>query len=99
MQPIPQPHTHTGTHPRKHTNTLPRARRYPFEPPRVRFTTPVYHPNIDSEGRICLDTLNMPPKGAWRPSLNVATVLATVALLLAEPNPDDGLMPELVGGC
>jgi ubiquitin-conjugating enzyme E2 T len=41
----------------------------------------------------------MPPKGAWRPSLNVATVLATVALLLAEPNPDDGLMPELVGGC
>lgn len=36
--------------------------RYPFEPPRVKFATPVYHPNIDTGGRICLDTLKMQPQ-------------------------------------
>jgi ubiquitin-conjugating enzyme E2 T len=36
--------------------------RYPFAPPAARFITPVYHPNIDDSGRICLDLLNMPPK-------------------------------------
>ena len=35
--------------------------RYPFEPPRLRFITPIYHPTIDSTGRICLDLLKMPP--------------------------------------
>lgn len=68
---------------------------YPLQPPRVRFVTRIYHPNIDDAGRICLDTLNMPPKGAWKPSLNIATMLASVQLLMAEPNPDDGLMVDI----
>ena len=68
---------------------------YPFGPPKVHYITPIYHPNIDSAGRICLDTLNMPPKGAWKPSLNIATVLQSLQLLMAEPNPDDGLMVDI----
>ena len=70
--------------------------RYPFEPPKVHFVTPIYHPNIDSAGRICLDTLNMPPKGAWKPSLNISTVLVSIQLLMSHPNPDDGLMVDIV---
>ncbi|CAM0881615.1 unnamed protein product [Alopecurus aequalis] len=69
--------------------------RYPFQPPNVTFVTPIYHPNIDNGGRICLDILNLPPKGAWQPSLNISTVLRSIGLLLSEPNPDDGLMAEI----
>uniref|UniRef100_H3B6P4 Ubiquitin-conjugating enzyme E2 T n=1 Tax=Latimeria chalumnae TaxID=7897 RepID=H3B6P4_LATCH len=69
--------------------------RYPFEPPKIRFLTPIYHPNIDSAGRICLDILKLPPKGAWKPSLNIFTVLTSLQLLMAEPNPDDPLMADI----
>ncbi|CAK9172794.1 unnamed protein product [Ilex paraguariensis] len=68
--------------------------RYPFQPPIVTFATPIYHPNIDNGGRICLDILNLPPKGTWQPSLNISAVLTCIGLLLSEPNPDDGLMCE-----
>lgn len=69
--------------------------RYPFEPPKMRFLTPIYHPNIDNAGRICLDALKLPPKGAWKPSLNIATVLSSIQLLMVEPNPDDPLMADI----
>ncbi|NWH69183.1 UBE2T enzyme, partial [Geococcyx californianus] len=70
--------------------------RYPFKPPKIRFLTPIYHPNIDSAGRICLDVLKSPPKGAWSPSQNIAVLLTSIQLLMAEPNPDDPLMAEIV---
>ncbi|KAJ6661054.1 hypothetical protein lerEdw1_016855, partial [Lerista edwardsae] len=69
--------------------------RYPFEPPKMRFLTPIYHPNIDSAGRICLDVLRLPPKGAWRPSLSIATLLTSIQMLMNEPNPDDPLMADI----
>ena len=69
--------------------------RYPFEPPKVEFVTPVYHPNIDGQGRICLDILKMPPAGDWRPSINLYSVLTSLQLLLSEPNPRDPLMADI----
>ena len=69
--------------------------RYPFEPPRCRFVTPVYHPNIDSGGRICLDTLKSPPGGSWSPAVSLPSLLLSIRSLLASPNPDDGLVPEI----
>ena len=69
--------------------------RYPFEPPDVQFITKIYHPNIDTAGRICLDVLKSPPTGSWKPAHNIHTILTSIQLLLAEPNPDDGLMAEI----
>ncbi|CAH0717583.1 unnamed protein product, partial [Brenthis ino] len=69
--------------------------RYPFEPPQVKFVTPVYHPNIDKGGRICMNMLKMPPKGSWLPTITIETLLISVQALLAAPNPDDPLMMDL----
>jgi len=69
--------------------------RYPFEPPSLQFLTPIHHPNIDSAGRICLDTLHMPPKGSWSPASNLSTVLSSVLQLVTYPNPRDGLLADV----
>jgi ubiquitin-conjugating enzyme E2 N len=56
-------------------------------PPKVRFLTKMYHPNIDQLGRICLDIL----KDKWSPALQIRTVLLSIQALLSAPNPDDPL--------
>jgi ubiquitin-conjugating enzyme E2 D/E len=33
---------------------------YPFKPPKVKFLTKIYHPNIDNEGNICITLLKYP---------------------------------------
>ncbi|EEQ98213.1 ubiquitin-conjugating enzyme, putative [Perkinsus marinus ATCC 50983] len=57
---------------------------YPMEPPKVRFLTKIYHPNIDKLGRICLDIL----KDKWSPALQMRTVLLSIQALLSAPEPD-----------
>ncbi|KAL7637695.1 UNVERIFIED_CONTAM: hypothetical protein RMT77_011304 [Armadillidium vulgare] len=69
--------------------------RYPFNPPNIRFLTPIYHPNIDNMGRICLDLLKMPPSGGWRPALSISNILTSIRVLMNAPNPDDPLVPEI----
>jgi len=63
---------------------------YPMAPPKVRFLTRLYHPNIDRLGRICLDVI----KKMWSPALQIRTVLLSIQALLAAPNPDDPLNNE-----
>lgn len=64
---------------------------YPMAAPKVRFLTKIYHPNIDSLGRICLDIL----KDKWSPALQIRTVLISIQALLSAPNPDDPLSEKV----
>ncbi|KAK3073207.1 hypothetical protein LTR53_005406 [Teratosphaeriaceae sp. CCFEE 6253] len=62
---------------------------YPYAPPEVLFTTPIYHPNVDMSGRICLDILKpggVEKEGAWSAVLNTSSVLLSIQSLLGEPN-------------
>jgi ubiquitin-conjugating enzyme (huntingtin interacting protein 2) len=59
---------------------------YPFNPPKVRFLTKIWHPNISSvTGAICLDIL----KDQWAAAMTLRTVLLSLQALLSSPEPDD----------
>jgi ubiquitin-conjugating enzyme E2 N len=72
-------------------------------PPKIRFLTKIYHPNIDRLGRICLDVLKSMQINLychivfllcidnWSPALQIRTILLSIQALLGAPNPDDPL--------
>jgi ubiquitin-conjugating enzyme E2 M len=44
---------------------------FPHEPPKVKCTQKIYHPNIDLEGNVCLNIL----REDWKPVLNLNAVM------------------------
>lgn len=74
-----------------HPNPTSNPTDYPFKPPKVAFQTKVYHPNVNSQGSICLDIL----KDQWSPALTISKVLLSISSLLTDANPDDPLVPEI----
>ena len=65
---------------------------YPFRPPKVHFTTKVYHMHINSNGSFDLSILH----DDWSQEFTISKVLLTISSLLKDPPyPDNPLVPEI----
>lgn len=60
---------------------------FPHEPPKVLCQQKIYHPNIDLEGKVCLNIL----REDWKPVLNLNAVIVGLQFLFLEPNASDPL--------
>ncbi|KAK6339612.1 NEDD8-conjugating protein ubc12 [Orbilia javanica] len=63
---------------------------FPHEPPKVLCKQKIYHPNIDLEGKVCLNIL----REDWKPVLNLNAVIVGLQYLFLEPNASDPLNKE-----
>ncbi|KAJ3024026.1 Ubiquitin-conjugating enzyme E2 7 [Thoreauomyces humboldtii] len=75
------------------TITFPRD--YPLSPPTMKFTCPIFHPNVYSNGTVCISILHPPgddpnhyehASERWSPVQSVEKILLSVVSMLAEPN-------------
>lgn len=64
----------------KFTFTFAINQNFPHEPPKVRCREKIYHPNIDLEGKVCLNIL----REDWKPVLNLNAVI--VGLQVRRPS-------------
>lgn len=55
---------------------------YPEKPPRVRFVSEIFHPNVYNDGTLCMDII----QDKWSPCHSISTVLMSVQSLLMDPN-------------
>ncbi|XP_053307453.1 ubiquitin-conjugating enzyme E2 S [Spea bombifrons] len=63
---------------------------FPSAPPKGYFLTKIFHPNISSNGEICVNVL----KKDWKAELGIRHILLTIKCLLIHPNPESALNEE-----
>jgi len=70
-------------------------REYPLRPPKMRFVTDIWHPNIDKDGNVCISILHEPgddkwgyekANERWLPIHTVESIMISVISMLADPN-------------
>lgn len=66
---------------------------FPIDPPKVKCTQKIYHPNIDLDGNVCLNIL----REDWSPVWSLNAILFGLLHLFLEPNPNDPLNKESAG--
>ena len=70
---------------------------YPLQPPKMRFTCEMLHPNVYQNGEVCISILHAPGEDQygyedsserWSPVQSVEKILLSVVSMLHEPNPE-----------
>lgn len=81
------------------TSILTFPRDYPLNPPTMKFTCDMFHPNVYPDGRVCISILHAPgddpnmyesSSERWSPVQSVEKILLSVVSMLAEPNDESG---------
>ena len=57
---------------------------YPFKPPTLKFLTPIYHPNVDETGSVCLPLI-LPEH--WKPAIKIEQIIQALVALVNTPEP------------
>ncbi|TGZ64327.1 hypothetical protein CRM22_006438 [Opisthorchis felineus] len=65
---------------------------YPFKPPKLLFKTPIYHPNIDENGQVCLPIIQ---SDNWKPATKIEYILQALVAMLHSPETERALRSEL----
>ncbi|KAL0228561.1 hypothetical protein RCL1_004704 [Eukaryota sp. TZLM3-RCL] len=60
---------------------------YPIKAPEVLCLRKIFHPNIDLNGKVCLNIL----REDYRPVLTISSIIHGLRILFTEPNPTDPL--------
>jgi len=66
---------------------------FPFKPPEVKFITQIYHPNVDKEGKICVDLLNA--SESWKPTTPIVDIINAVIQVIDHPKIDHALNADI----
>ena len=67
---------------------------YPIKPPVFKFTTPLFHPNVYQDGKVCISILHEGEdvfgyekiSERWSPSQSVNSIIISILSILGEPN-------------
>tara|TARA_E500000178_G_C16844060_1_gene671972 strand:+ start:288 stop:767 length:480 start_codon:yes stop_codon:yes gene_type:complete len=76
--------------------TIEFPKEYPNKAPKLKFVTPMHHPNIYKDGNVCISILHEgidqygyeSVNERWNPSQSVSTVLMSILSMLGYPNFD-----------
>ncbi|KAL0219826.1 hypothetical protein P9112_005479 [Eukaryota sp. TZLM1-RC] len=73
---------------------------YPMSPPKMKFLTPMFNPNIYPSGEVCISILHSPgdttdillsgerPEERWSPVQTPESICLSVISMLVDPNPE-----------